>query len=232
MIDDADLVFRDRASASDQQKRLVSCILSLVDGHSSGGAIFLIAASSKPRNLDAALKRPGRLDKEIELGVPSCTDRAAILRILLTKNRQSQVDVSDEHFNRISAECIEEIAKLAHGMVASDLQQVIKEAYLLALERSRNRRHHNGDTNDLANQLELLSLEDPVEMVPAGCSLIDSDLVDALKKVSPSALREVVIEVPNVHWCDIGGMDNVKQSLREVRSLRNYHTLLLVSALG
>jgi AAA family ATPase len=221
LVDDIDLIFHDRGStSSEEQRQLVSSLLTLLDGVDSSSpydlplrstqhqhdGVFVIATSSKPHLIDRALRRPGRLDKEIELPVPNASERYHILCCILA----SMAIVIDDKY--ITDAGLTAAAACAHGMVASDLVLVAKEAYLLS-----NSLTNLGDS--LADQLEQLSLADSHQDV----GISDKHLMSALSKVAPSAIREIVVEVPNVKWTDIGGMDEVKRSLREVVELPLNH---------
>jgi AAA family ATPase len=212
IIDDIDTIFRDRSAASDEQKKLVTALLTFMDGVSSqsiNSGVFFIASSSRPQNIDRALRRPGRLDVELELPVPSGRERFEILSIIL-KNMQVSC---------ISNAGVSEVAEVAHGMVASDLELLVKEAFLIEL-------NNQSDPSTLSPGMNRLSLNDSVS---APMELTGESLRAAVKKVSPSALREISIEVPNVKWTDIGGMNSVKDSLREVVEWPLLHSHLFES---
>lgn len=199
VIDDIDTIFRDRAAASDEQRKLVTTLLTFMDGvssHSVGNEVFFLASTSRPQNIDRALRRPGRLDVELELPVPSSQERLDILSIILKSMQVLCISEAD----------VEGVAKVAHGMVASDLELLVKEAFLIDL-------HAQTDPSTLSIEMNQLSLETEAS---APVVLKKESLYEAVKKVSPSALREITIEVPNVKWTDIGGMSLVKESLREV----------------
>lgn len=281
LVDDADLLFRSRAdtTATDLQRRVVSCILARLDGvadgesHSNsqdrnrvrvrGQGVFVLAATSRPTAVDPAFRRPGRLDREIELPVPNVYQREKILTLLVSRAQSATVDdvpLSSGRgsspggegcwlsLNGLSAAGVKAASQRAHGMVGADLLQVLREAQLLALGRLVPSSAVSPDT--LRTLLDSLSLEDsqppppptlqqaagmPQASLPSsmtsghvrGCT--DADLLLALTKVPPSALREVVVEVPTVRWSDIGGMDAVKQCLREVVEWPLLHADLLVS---
>ena len=166
---------------------------------------MIIATSSKPNDIDPALRRPGRLDREIELGAPNVEERSAILSVLLDTLKVHVVDSSDIHSTDVTQRTVTEIAKSAHGMVASDLLSVCKEACHLSLLR----RGEGSELDTIISSLADLSLQGVTQLMAV-------DLIRAMNKVTPSALREIAIEIPSVRWSDIGGMDYVKQSLREV----------------
>lgn len=205
-IDDIDLLCPIRSSStSDIQKRVVSCLLPLLEGERLSSGIVIVATSSKPNNIDPALRRPGRLDREIELSVPNAEERYAILHVLFNTLK---ISVVEQSFNESSTGVellLKETARSAHGMVASDLLSVCKEACYLSSVRSRE--EITGDSIDI--RMANLNLQGLTLMTAA-------DLTRALNRVTPSALREISIEIPYVRWSDIGGMEYVKQSLREV----------------
>lgn len=221
LIDDIELIFGDRATANDDQKRLVSSLLTLLDGISSDSNdnqshVFLIATSSRPQLIDPALRRPGRLDKEFELVVPSSHDRYQILHNIVEDMVDHDTHQSDSF---VSLNGIKEVSGLSHGMVASDLQILVKEAYLLAFQEQFDSQNDISILTDRFCDIDVsgdVKDDSSSALTASAVRLSDRHLLKALSKVSPSALREVVIEVPNVKWEDIGGMDDVKQSIREV----------------
>jgi AAA family ATPase len=187
------------------QKRVLSCLLTLLDGviedeKLSEAPIFLICTTSSPGDIDPAMRRPGRLDKEIELAVPSQTDREKIFHKVLSQMNVDIVSKSDHmraNSLEITDQLIHEISKKAHGMVGSDLLLVCKEAFSVSLSRQ----------SSSGRALETISFDGKINA---------TDLSLAITRVSPSGIREVAVEVPEVRWSHIGGMDSVKQSLREV----------------
>lgn len=143
------------------------------------------------------MRRPGRLEKEFELSVPSVADREEILRRIL-KEMDIPVLLQDDNVkesktHEISYNCLHAAAVKAHGMVASDLVLVCKEAIVHSLSNSRQKRIGECDL-----------------------CLCDKDLLVSVDRVVPSAMQEVAVDVPCVKWTDIGGMDDVKKSIREV----------------
>lgn len=193
LMDDIDIVCKQRQNASEIQYRILSCLLTLLDGFVDIKGVFVIATSANPQEIDTAIRRPGRIDKEYEFTVPSAAERESILHAIL---RTLYVTVD--------ASCVAQVARVAHGMVPADLQLVCKEALLIAAKRTMV------GEEELTEQLSRLSLTENQ------CSLTNEDLFTAVSKVTPSAIREVAVEVPEVKWTDIGGMESVKQSLREV----------------
>lgn len=252
LVNDLHLICRPRSSAnsSDLQKRLVSCMLSLLDGaqgdcqdggEGSTNGVFLIATTSRPDAIEPAMRRPGRLDLEVELPVPTAEDREAILRVLLMS---MDVNITDDVCDGnndlelgVTHEGVRSVASGAHGMVGADLLLVCKHAHLSALRRVEltdmgfeNDRNSSTTVTALEDRMAGLSLTptaamDKIDTAPGECyenhsmrriKLTNGDLVLACRHVRPSALREAIIEVPSVHWSDIGGMETVKQQLREV----------------
>ena len=266
IIDDADVLCRQRTSggssggaSSEAQQRLLSCLLTLIDGSalSAQQGVFIMAASRNPGDIDTAMRRPGRLELEVELSVPSPTARVSILKCILhkmgfiftttgAKQPQQHSDENDQYHNNLTLENITVAAKNAHGFVAADLLQGVKEAYVSACSRSRFRssvlplssnsnvsvlkQKEAGGDFDLSSvhALDAMSLKDTSTDTGAATGqklhsqhkqqacLTDSDLLQGLLRITPSTLRESVVEVPTVYWNDIGGMTSVKQSLREV----------------
>ncbi|KAJ3026881.1 UNVERIFIED_CONTAM: spermatogenesis associated protein 5 [Siphonaria sp. JEL0065] len=175
-------------NATDLEKRIVSTLLTLMDGtdskaQSSDGVIVL-AATNRPNTLDDALRRPGRFDREIEIGIPDAHDRVLILRALLRKTPHCLTD-----------EQVRSIAGDAHGYVGADLAGVVREAGMCALKRV---------TAHVVDNVRLENVIVTVEDVKVG-----------LGRVKPSSMREVLLEVPNVRWTDIGGQEEIKQRIQE-----------------
>ncbi|CAM9665337.1 unnamed protein product [Chrysoparadoxa australica] len=172
------------AANTEVERRVVSTLLALLDGVGADAAlarVAIIACTNRPQDLDPALRRPGRLDREVEVGVPDVKDRVDILQVL---SRGLPCSWRDEDLS--------EVASRAHGFVGADLKLLLKEAGLIGMRRAQKQ----GDLSAV--------------------SLTADDLFEALALVSPSALREVSVEVPSVRWTDIGGMTEVKQALKEV----------------
>jgi AAA family ATPase len=185
-------------SASDVQQRLTSCLLSVLDGAAPLRGVFVVATSASPAKVDSAMRRPGRLEKEFELGVPDPAEREDILYNIL---RSMGASIADDGAEAGAGEAglsragLRATAKKAHGMVASDLVLVCKEALAItAGEKAAGEGGAGGGPG----------------------ALCDGTLLRAADRVVPSAIREVAVDVPCVRWGDIGGMDEVKRSLREV----------------
>jgi len=171
------------------EKRVVAQLLALMDGLESRGKVVVLAATNRPNALDPALRRPGRFDREIEIGVPDKQGRLEILQIH-TRNMPLAKDVD---LNRL--------AEITHGFTGADLAALCKEAAMRALRR-------------VLPEIDLEAETIPAEVLNK-LEVTMQDFLDALKDIEPSALREVYVEVPNVRWSDIGGLEEAKQALRE-----------------
>jgi len=175
------------------ERRVVAQILAAMDGMEARGNVIVIAATNRVNSLDEALRRPGRFDREIEIGVPDKQGRKEVLQIHtrgmpLTTKGNSIVDV-------------EQLAEITHGFVGADLEALTKEAAMKALRR----------------YLPKIDLEQdiiPPEVLES-LEVNKKDFNEALRDVQPSALREVAIEVPNIKWGDIGGLRYVKDELKQ-----------------
>ena len=175
------------------EKRVVAQLLGLMDGLKSRGKVIVIAATNMPNSLDPALRRPGRFDREIELGVPSKDGRLEILKIH-TRNMPLAKNVN-----------LKEMAKVTHGFVGADLNALAKESAMIVLRR-------------ILPELKNKEVEEGQPIPPEILEKImitQKDFVEALKVVRPSAMREVLVETPDVNWEDIGGLEDVKNKLKE-----------------
>ncbi|HIP16502.1 MAG TPA: AAA family ATPase [Methanothermococcus okinawensis] len=189
-IDEIDAIAPKRDEATGEvERRMVAQLLTLMDGLESRGQVVVIAATNRPDALDPALRRPGRFDREITIGVPDKKGRLEILQIH-TRNMPLAKDVDLEY-----------LAEITHGFVGADLAALCKEAAMKTLRR-------------ILPDLDLEKEEIPKEILDK-IEVTMEDFKEALKEVEPSALREVLVEVPDVKWDDIGGLEDVKQELRE-----------------
>ncbi|MBI2662852.1 CDC48 family AAA ATPase [Candidatus Woesearchaeota archaeon] len=177
----------------DVEKRVVAQLLGLMDGLKSRGKVIVIAATNMPNLLDLALRRPGRFDREIEIGVPDKNGRLDILKIH-TRNMPLDKEVN-----------LKDIAKVTHGFVGADLNALAKEAAMIVLRRILPELKMEGMDDDKPIPQEILEK----------LMITQKDFVDALKIVRPSAMREVLVETPDVNWADIGGLEEVKDRLKE-----------------
>ncbi len=190
-IDEIDAIASKREeSKGEVERRVVAQLLALLDGLKSRGKVIVIAATNVPNLLDPALRRPGRFDREIEIGVPDTKGRLEILKIH-TRNMPLAKDVD-----------LEEIARVTHGFVGADLAALAKEAAMIVLRRVLPEVRTREDEPLPPEVLEKLVVG-------------REDFKEALKVVRPSAMREVMVEVPNVKWSDVGGLEEAKQQLQE-----------------
>jgi len=189
-IDEIDSIAPKREEVSgEMEKRIVSQLLTLMDGLESRGKVVVIAATNRPDALDPALRRPGRFDREIEIGIPDEKSRLDILQIH-TRGMPMESDVK-----------LEEMARVTHGFVGADLQALAKEAAILAVRR-------------VIPEISMDETKVPAKTLNK-IKVKMQDFQDALRDVQPSAMREVLVQVPNVKWEDIGGLTAVKEELTE-----------------
>ncbi len=190
-IDEIDAIAPKREEVSGEvERRVVAQILALMDGLESRGETIVIGATNRPNAVDPALRRPGRFDREIEIGVPDQNERLEILQI--HTRRMPGIEEVD----------IEKLALITHGFVGADLAALGREAAMKKLREILPDINLTDDTIPPA-VLDNLKVE-------------NRHFEDALKEIYPSAIREVFIEIPNVKWTDIGGMDTIKQELVEI----------------
>jgi len=189
-IDEIDAIAPKREEVTGEvERRVVAQLLALMDGLKSRGQVVVIGATNRPDALDPALRRPGRFDREIAIPVPDKTARREILQVH-TRNMPLADDVN-----------LDEIAEITHGFTGADLAALCREAAMHALRR-------------FLPKIDLEREEIPTEVLES-LKVTKQDFMEALKDIQPSALREVYVEVPEVHWEDIGGLGEVKQELRE-----------------
>ncbi|HZY95423.1 MAG TPA: CDC48 family AAA ATPase [Candidatus Bathyarchaeia archaeon] len=188
-IDEMDAIAPKREEVTGEvERRVVAQLLSLMDGMSARGNIIVIGATNRPNAIDPALRRPGRFDREIEIGVPDKMSRHEILQI----HTRAMPLTSDVNLHRLSDIC--------HGYTGADISALCREAAMKALRR----------------YLPEVNLE---ERIPS--AILDKmevnldDFMNAYREITPTAMREVYIEVPSVHWADVGGLTDVKQELQE-----------------
>jgi transitional endoplasmic reticulum ATPase len=189
-IDEIDSIAPKREEVSGEvERRIVAQLLSLMDGMSSRGKVVVIGATNRVNAIDPALRRPGRFDREIEIGVPDRNGRLEILQVH-TRGMPLAKDVN-----------LEKIADISHGFVGADLQSLSKEAGMRALRK-------------ILPEIDLSSQSIPVETLRK-IIVTMQDFMDVVKEMEPSAMREVFVEVPDVKWDDIGGLSSIKQELQE-----------------
>jgi len=190
-IDEIDAIASKREDIKGEvERRVVAQLLAVMDGLKSRGKVVVIAATNVPNILDPALRRPGRFDREIEIGVPGKEGRLNILKIH-TRNMPLGKKVN-----------LKELAAITHGFVGADLSSLAKEAAMIVLRKI---------FPDLKLQEEEPIPKDILEKL----RITQKDFKEALKVVRPSALREVLVEIPNIKWTDVGGLGSVKQELIE-----------------
>ena len=189
-IDEIDSIAPKREEVSGElEKRIVSQLLTLMDGMKSRGKVIVIAATNRPDSIDPALRRPGRLDREIEIGIPDAEGRFDILSI---HTRGMPIDDTVD---------LKQISKTTHGFVGADLEVLTKEAAMRSLRR-------------ILPEIDLDEDKISTEILQK-IKITSEDFLDALKEVRPSALREVQVQIPNVSWDDVGGLAELKEELRE-----------------
>jgi transitional endoplasmic reticulum ATPase len=189
-IDELDAIAPKREEVTGEvERRVVAQLLALMDGLSGRGNVIVIGATNRPSALDPALRRPGRFDREIEIGVPDKQGRNEILQI-----HTRGMPLADD-FD------LKKLADMTHGYTGADLSSLGRETAMKALRR----------------YLPQINLEE--ERVPPSVlekmTVTMEDFVNAYKEITPTAMREVYIEVPTVHWEDIGGLEEVEEDLRE-----------------
>ncbi|QLG62707.1 CDC48 family AAA ATPase [Halorarum salinum] len=189
-MDELDSIAPKREEAGgDVERRVVAQLLSLMDGLEERGEVVVIGATNRVDAIDPALRRGGRFDREIEIGVPDRDGRKEILQVH-TRNMPLVEDID-----------LDEYAESTHGFVGADLESLAKEAGMNALRRIRP-------------QLDLDAEEIDAEVLDS-IEVRESDVKEAMKGIEPSALREVFVEIPDVTWGDVGGLEDTKERLRE-----------------
>ncbi|SCV67658.1 BQ2448_5269 [Microbotryum intermedium] len=208
VIDEVDALAPNREEGGEVERRVVATLLTLMDGLEEKDAVVdsesgeevkeegeteerprvvVVAATNRPNAIDPALRRPGRFDKEIEIGVPDAASRLSILRVLLRRTPHALDEAT-----------LTSAAARTHGFVGADLSSLVHTAGLNAIKRSFNATNPSPAPSNLSDQ-----------------KLLASDLEGALLSTRPSAMREVFLETPKVKWSDIGGQAHVKARLRE-----------------
>ncbi|CAM6119230.1 unnamed protein product [Calypogeia fissa] len=231
-IDELDAIAPARKEGSEELgQRMVATLLTLMDGGTKEAldGVLIVAASNRIDSIDPALRRPGRFDVEIEIGVPSPADRQGILQVLLRNMRHA-----------LKPPDIAELAASTHGFVGADLSALCNEAGMSALRRNVQLQDSQSPLEDLERSIASLQINSDSTELSANRVLNSSardlsrgqarvlegqgspleitleDFQVAKTKVRPSAMREVALEVPKVRWSDIGGQADVKQNLREI----------------
>jgi len=191
-IDEIDAIApkrEDMGGEKQVERRVVAQLLSLLDGLESRGQVIVIGATNIPNTLDPALRRPGRFDRELSIPIPDKKGRLEILQIH-TRGMPLAEDVS-----------LEKLADITHGFVGADLEALAREAAMSALRK-------------VLPKIDFEMADIPYEVLMELDVTMD-DFQEAMKEVEPSAIREVFVEVPDVKWEDVGGLNNVKEKLKE-----------------
>ncbi len=193
-IDEIDAIAPRRDEVTGEvERRVVAQLLTLMDGLKERGHVIVIGATNRIDAVDPALRRPGRFDREIEIGIPDREGRKEILQIHM---RGMPIEGGDEEKEKI----IEELASLTHGYVGADLAALVREAAMRALRR----------------YLDKIDLDKPIPTELLEKMVVKrEDFKEALKEIEPTTLREVMIEIPTVKWEDIGDLEEIKRELRE-----------------
>jgi transitional endoplasmic reticulum ATPase len=190
-VDELDAIAPKREEVTGEvERRVVAQLLALMDGLETRGNIIVIGATNRVNAIDPALRRPGRFDREIELGVPDKKGRLEILQIH-TRGMPLAQDVKLQEFSNIT-----------HGYTGADISALCREAAMKALRR----------------YLPEINLQEDQQIPPdllEKMEVIADDFMLAFREITPTAMREVYIEIPSVHWTDVGGLDEVKQNLIE-----------------
>ncbi|MFP3872449.1 MAG: CDC48 family AAA ATPase [Candidatus Natronoplasma sp.] len=170
------------------ERRVVAQLLTLLDGLTHRGEVIVIAATNRVDAVDPALRRPGRFDREIEIGLPDLEGRKEILQIH-TRGMPTAKEVDLSH-----------LAEITHGFAGADLESLVKEAAMRALRR----------------YIPEINLDEPIpsEMMEE-MQVQEDDFLEALREIEPSSLREIMVEIPRASWDDVGGLEEVKEKLRD-----------------
>jgi len=189
-IDEIDAIAPKRSEVTGEvERRVVAQLLACMDGLKSRGHIIIIGATNRPDAIDEALRRPGRFDREIEIATPGREGRLEIMQIH-TRGMPLAEDVS-----------LPKVSEITHGYTGADLEALSREAAMKALRR-------------YLPQIDLEQKRIPHEVLDQ-MVVTTEDMMGAFREVTPTAMREVYIETPNVHWDEVGGLEEVKQALKE-----------------
>ncbi len=188
-IDEIDSIAPKRVDTSGEvERRVVSQLLSLMDGLRGRGEIICVGATNRINAIDEALRRPGRFDREIEFGVPNVKGRKEIFQIH-TRGMPIEEDIN-----------LDDYAEITHGFVGADIMAICREAAMYSLRRI----------------LPKINLDEPIPSeIIQELKIKNDDFIQALNMVEPSAMREVMVEIPNIFWDEVGGLEDIKNELKE-----------------
>ena len=204
-IDEIDSIAPKRGDGTDQtEKRIVAQLLTLMDGLKSRGQVVVMAATNRPEDIDQALRRPGRFDRELQINAPDERGRKEILKIH-TRGMPLDKDIN-----------FDELANKTIGFTGADINILCKEAALKSIK-------------PYFAQLKNLQDKVPIEILDK-IKVSRHHFIEGLKQVEPSAMREVMIQKPNVRWDDVGGLSDAKEKLRELVELPLLHPELFIEA--
>ncbi|MCJ7690045.1 MAG: AAA family ATPase, partial [Clostridiaceae bacterium] len=190
-LDEIDSISPKREDTNgDVEKRVVAQLLALMDGIKDRGQVIVIGATNIPNSIDPALRRPGRFDREIEIGIP---DKNGRLKILNVHTRDMPLSENVD---------LEKLSELTHGFVGADLQALCREAAMTALRR-------------FFPQIDFSTASIPYDKI-SSLEVTMDDFCKSLKEIEPSAIREFFVDIPNVDFDDIGGLDDIKQQISKV----------------
>jgi len=190
-IDEIDAIAPKREEVQGEvERRVVSQLLTMMDGLKLRGKVVVIGATNRPNSIDPALRRPGRFDREVEINVPDKQGRLAILKI---HTRTMPIDKTVD---------LDKMASVTHGFVGADISALAKEAAMVVLRK-------------VIPKIPTKDGAEIPEEVMKELKISGNDFDEALKVVRPSAMREVLVETPNIKWDDVGGLEKVKQELKE-----------------
>jgi transitional endoplasmic reticulum ATPase len=206
-IDEIDAIAPKREEVTGEvEKRIVAQLLTLMDGLQERGQVIIIGATNRPEAVDPALRRPGRFDREIYIGMPDKNARKEILQVhTRSVPLCTEEDVKERICDPNDIVNIDDIAEMTHGYTGADIAALVKEAAMIRLR----------EAIEVKKEIDLDQPQIPPEQL-ARIRIRMRDFLEAMKYIQPTVLREVIVEVPEVHWDDIGGYDNVKQELKEM----------------
>jgi AAA family ATPase, CDC48 subfamily len=205
-IDEIDAIAPKREEVTGEvEKRIVAQLLTLMDGLQERGQVIIIGATNRPEAVDPALRRPGRFDREIYIGMPDKNARRDILQVhTRSVPLCTEEDVKEEICEPVDVVSLDEIAEMTQGYTGADLTALVREAAMIRLREAIDKK-----------EIDLDQLQIPPEQL-ARIKIRRKDFLESMKYVQPTVLKEFIVEAPEVHWDDIGGLEEVKQELKEM----------------